>query len=120
MEYERDKLDEYASLLDEHAPLEGPQETIVDSLLTFKASEPHLRKPAVYDPVVVIPGQGRKCCYLGDSRYDYSAGNILTIFLPMPIEIEVLEASAEKPLLAAAIKIDLNRLANHVLRMDRV
>lgn len=53
-------------------------------------------------------------------KYDYSAGNYLSLYLPMPIEVEVVEASTEKPLLMAGIRIDLARIANILLKMEKV
>jgi AraC-like DNA-binding protein len=53
-------------------------------------------------------------------KYDYSAGNYLALLLPMPIEVEVVEASVEKPLLMAGIRIDLGRIAKILLKMDSV
>ena len=73
-----------------------------------------------YKPVIVIAGQGRKHCYLEGKKFEYGAGHYLTLFLPMPIEIEMIDASPEEPFLAACVRIDLNRLADLLLRMDRV
>ena len=35
------------------------------------------------------------------------SGNYLSLYLPMPIDVEIIEASPERPLLMAGIKIDL-------------
>jgi AraC-like DNA-binding protein len=51
--------------------------------------------------------------------YDYSAGRYLSLFLPIPLEVEVVEANPEKPLLMIGIKIDINKIANILLKMER-
>jgi AraC-like DNA-binding protein len=120
MRYSADKMKEFVALLERHTPQEGLNETSVPDLVTFRQTDPHHRCPAVYEPALVILGQGKKHCYVDGRKYDYSAGNYLTLFLPMPIEVEVVEASLEKPLLMAGIKIDLVKIANILLKMDRV
>ena len=120
MKYSADKMEEFVALLERHSPQEGLNETSIPDLVTFRQTDPHQRCPAVYEPALVILGQGKKHCYLDGRKYDYSAGHYLTLFLPMPIEVEVVEASADKPLLMAGIKIDLIKIANILLKMDRI
>ena len=120
MNYDQDKFEEFRSLLEKYAPQEGMQPTGVRALYTFRISTPYHKKPEVYEPAIVIGGQGQKYCYVGNRQYDYNPGNFLALFLPMPIEIEVLEASPDKPFLAAAIGIKVSRLANLVLKMDQI
>jgi AraC-like DNA-binding protein len=119
MKYSADKMEEFVALLERHSPQEGLNETSIPDLVTFRQTDPHQRCPAVYEPALVILGQGKKHCYVDGRKYDYSAGYYLTLFLPMPIEVEVVEASADKPLLMAGIKIDLIKIANILLKMDR-
>lgn len=114
------KMKEYVELLDKYAPQEGINPTGINDVFTYRASEPHQRKAEVYDPGIVIYGQGIKYCYVGDRRYDFSAGNILTLFLPMPLVIESTEATPDEPHLAAGIKLDLSRLTNMLLKIDSV
>ena len=49
----------------------------------------------------------------------FRAGNYLSLFLPMPIEVDVVEASREKPLLMAGLRIDLIKIADILMKMDR-
>ena len=42
------------------------------------------------------------------------------MLLPMPVQTEIIEATLEKPFLAAGIRIDLGRLADVLLRIERV
>lgn len=107
MNYSEEKLIEFKYLLQEHALQEGLRDTSINSLITFRASAPFRKSPTIYEPAIIIAGQGKKYCYLDDHTYDYGVGNFLSIFLPMPVEFEITEASPETPFLAACIKIDL-------------
>jgi AraC-like DNA-binding protein len=120
MAYQINRLERLVGLLEQHTPQEGVNLTSVESFGTFKVSATHGRSPTVDEPAIVIVGQGRKYCYAGNKKYDYSAGNALIIFLPMSVEAEILEASPEVPFLAAGVRIDLGRLADILLRIDRI
>ena len=58
------------------------------------------RAPVVYQPKILIVGQGRKRAYLGGEVYRYDAYNYLVLSVPLPAECET-EASPEEPLLLA-------------------
>jgi hypothetical protein len=60
-----DRLAEFAALLERHAGQDGVNLTGLEDVATFRASQPHSRKPEVYEPAILIMGQGRKVCYLG-------------------------------------------------------
>lgn len=42
------------------------------------------------------------------------------MFFPMAVEVEIIETSPEEPFLAAAVGIDLGRMAEVVMRIDRL
>lgn len=119
MAYQIDKLEKLKGLVEQYSPHEGVNETNVKNVGTFKASTTLARSPVVDIPSLVIVVQGRKYCYVGDKTYDYSAGNVLIMFFPMPVEIEFVEASPDKPFLVAGVLIDLGRLADMLLRIER-
>ena len=120
MIYSDEKMREFVALLEKHTPKEGLNFTAVSDLITYRESSKPDRCTLVYEQGIVILGQGKKQCYVDGQTYDYSAGNYLSLFLPMPIEVEVVEASPERPLLMAGIKIDLVRIANMLMKMDQV
>ena len=72
----------------------------------------------MYEPAVVVMAQGKKQCFLGNKQFDYSAGIYLTLFLTMPLEVEIIEASQEKPAIMAAVRVDLNKIAAMLLKLD--
>jgi AraC-like DNA-binding protein len=119
MAYQTNRLEKLVGLLEQHASQEGIQMTGFENLGTFKSSTTEVRSQSYYEPAVVIVGQGKKRCYIGNKTYDYGTGNFLILFLPMPMEVEIIEASPDKPFLAAGIRIDLGRLADVLLRIER-
>ncbi len=92
-----------ARLLDEVAVQEGIQQTPVEGVRLVRHSEPRPRTPAIYEPMIVVIGQGRKRAYLGDEVYVYDPFNYLVLSVPLPVECEW-EASPEEPLLLVGIK----------------
>ena len=112
-----DNRERLALLLDEVAPDEGMQPTLVEGVRVYRRSEPLPRGPMVYQPNIVIVGQGRKRAYLGDESYVYDAFNYLVLSVPMPAECEA-DASPEEPVLVVAIDVDPTTLGELVLEMD--
>lgn len=68
----------------------------------------------------MIVGQGKKQGYLGDQLFKYHAGKYLMLFLPMPFEAEIIEASEVSPRLMAWIKVDALKIANLLSKVDRI
>ena len=60
-----------ATLLNELAVDEGIHLMPVDGVLVARHTEPRPRTPAIYEPMIVFIGQGRKQTYLGDEVYVY-------------------------------------------------
>ncbi len=120
MFHREEKMQEFVALLERHTPVEGMNETSIPELITYKESAPQGACAQVYDSGIAILGQGKKHCTVDGRRYDYSAGSYLSVFLPMPIEVAVVEASPQKPLLMAGIKLDIARIANMLVKMDQV
>ena len=85
----------------------------------FLASEIKGKTPAFYEPFICLVGQGTKCCHVGECSLTYQPGDFFINFLPMPVTTEVVTASAEQPLLTAALSINLVRLAEMVLRIEQ-
>ena len=120
MAYRTDKLRKLAALVAQHTAQEGVSYTGIESLGTFKATSTRMRMPDYYEPAIVIVGQGKKRCYIGNQAYEYGAGDYLILFLPMSLDVEIVDASPDRPFLAAGVRIDLGRLADVLLRIERV
>jgi AraC-like DNA-binding protein len=119
MNYSEEKMATFVALLEKHTTQEGLNLTKIPDMITYRESNMPGRCALVYDSAVMILGQGKKHCFVDGQTYDYSVGNYLSLYLPMPIEAEVIEASPEKPLLMAGIKIDLVRIAHILIKMNQ-
>jgi AraC-like DNA-binding protein len=120
MSYQTHELERLVSLMEECAPSEGVNLCSIDGVGTYRASAPQGRKPMIDVPAVWIVGQGKKNCYVGGRKYEYRPGNAVVMFYPMAVEVEIVEASPETPLLVAGVAVDLGRVAEVLLRLDRV
>src|SRR3954449_10937986 len=109
--------EQLASLLGELAVGEGMQRTAVEGVELFRASEPVPRAPIVYQPRILIVGQGRKRAYLGGETYRYDAYHYLVLSVPPPAECET-EASPEEPLLLLAIHVEPAMVGEMILELD--
>ena len=105
------------ALLGALAVREGIHPTALDGVTLMRVSQPMPRMPVLYEPGIVIVGQGRKRGYLGDQVYTYDAHNYLVLSVPLPFECET-EASPERPMLAVSIRVDLAVLAELLMKMD--
>ena len=106
-----------AELLKTLAINEGITESLVEGVTLFRVSNPQPRYPVMYDPRVIIIGQGRKRGYVGDQVYTYDAHNYLVLSIPLPFECEV-EASPEEPLLGLWVQVTPITLGELLVAMD--
>jgi len=119
MNYSDEKMQAFVALLEKHTPKEGLNYTDIPDVGMFREISLQGRCNFVYEPAIMILGQGKKQCYVDGQKYDYSVGNYLSLYLPMPVEVEIVEASEKRPLLALGIKIDLVKIANILMKIDR-
>lgn len=82
----------------------------------LRASRSLPRMPVLYEPGIIVVGQGRKRGYLGNEVYTYDAHNYLVLSIPLPLECET-EASPTEPLLAIYIRVDLTVLTELLIKM---
>jgi len=107
------------ALLTSLATQEGVQPTLLDGVQLMRASQPLKRMQVLYEPGIVIVGQGRKRGYLGDQVFTYDAHNYLVLSVPLPFECET-EASPQEPMLAVSIRVDLAVLGELLIKMEAV
>ena len=105
-------------LIEKHIPNEGLKPIYGDLVAVSRECRLHKKEPEYIPPAILLVGQGRKSCYVGDQVFDYGAGGILVTMLPMPVEVVVTKASVERPLLVAGVGIDFARLANVLLKVE--
>lgn len=91
--------------------------TVLEGVKFMRASTNFPRVPVLYDPSIVIVGQGRKRGYLGGQVFHYDPHNYLVLTVPMPFECET-EAGEDGPMLAFSVRIDIGVLNELVMNMD--
>lgn len=120
MSYQSDRFEKFVSLVKGHARQEGPNYASLEGVGSYKASSSQDRTPVLDQPAIWIIGQGKKLCYAGDQTYEYSSGNVVVIFYPLAVETEISEASPEAPFLVAGVAIDMGRMTDVLMRLDRI
>lgn len=118
MDIQQSQMDEFIRLLEQATPDEGQNLTRLNHVGLARISHPQERIPIMYEPALVILGQGAKICHIGDRVFKYHTGEYLILFLPMPLEVTIYEVSPEKPALMVGFRLDLSRLASVSLRLD--
>lgn len=114
-----DRYSEFNQLMAQLAKQEGLTSTLVPDVWIFKASKDQSSIPTLYDPLVCLVGQGKKFCSVGETRFEYCTGNFFMNSLPMPVVSEIVGATAEHPFLSMALNINLIKLADMVLKIER-
>ena len=120
MSYQQDKFEAFVDLAIQNSPQEELNFTCIENFGTLKSSMPKVRHPTCDPPVIFIIAQGKKSCFAGDQKHDFSVGDVLVLFHPMAMETEIVEASIDEPFLAAGVAMDLDRMANVLMRIDRI
>jgi AraC-like DNA-binding protein len=106
-----------ATLLGELATRDGLQHTPVEGVKVARATKPVPRSPVVYEPKILILGQGRKRAFLGGEVYQYDPFNYVVLSVPLPAESET-EASPEEPALLLSVDVEPTMLGEMLLEMD--
>ena len=120
MTFQIHKFEKYVSLLNRFSPSDGPHPTKLENFYTYKTVTPYDKRPSVETPLIGVIGQGKKFAYLGKNKYEYSFGSVIIVFYHTPVELELVEASDAQPFLASGIEMDMNRMSDILLRMDRI
>lgn len=115
----RQTISELARIIAKHATVDGVLSTNSESVKLVRASTASRPTPQLFEAGLVIAAQGRKTAYLDGNAYEYGAGKILAVFIPIVVECSVLEASPEEPFLALAVPIDRNRMTDMLVRIGR-
>jgi AraC-like DNA-binding protein len=120
MNEQSEKFQRFKDLVSRFSTEEGINLSSIENVGSYKSSSIQNRKPAIDIPAIFVVLQGRKHCYVGEELYEYQPGKAIVMFFPMAVEAEYVEASPETPFLAAGVGIDLGRMADVLLRMDRL
>ena len=97
---------------------EGVRPSAIDGVKLMRANRSIPRTPVLYEPSIVIVGQGRKRGHLGGHVYTYDPHNYLVLSVPMPFECET-EIGPDGPMLAVSIRVELAVVSELLMKMDR-
>lgn len=81
--------------------------TGVDSLFAMSKPNTTAYEATLYEPIMCLVLQGVKEAHLGERRVQYGAGDSLIVSHTMPAVSGVIQASADKPFVSLAIRLDL-------------
>lgn len=116
----QNKMLEFKTLIEQHAVDNAAKETPVKDFFIYKGTKGQEQKKEIYDSGLILMAAGTKRIYLSGQAYDYNAGQYLGVFLPMPVEVEEVNASPENPILLVGLKMDLSKIAEILLKLDRM
>lgn len=93
--------------------------TAIPGVLLVRRASPSAPCSGTYQPSVIVVAQGSKRVDLGQKSFVYDESRYLLTALDLPIVSQVVKASAAKPLLAMAIKLDI-ALVRELLSREEV
>lgn len=107
------------ALMKRLAPAEGYTLTPLPDVRFLRADRPLASTPVLYEPGIVLVCQGRKRGFWSGRVYVYDAQHYLAVTVPVPFTMET-DASADAPLLAVYLTLDLAVLASLALELDEL
>lgn len=110
-----DRMAQLAETVTRHAPETGMYGTAVPRLSLFRADQPTLPIPSVYEASLCLIAQGAKRVSIGDHSLDYDASRYLIVSLDLPLTGHIIEARPDEPYLCCKIDLDLSALADLVI-----
>jgi AraC-like DNA-binding protein len=106
-----------AALLSSLALNEGYTLSPLPGVRWLRSNRPLDITPVLYEPGIVIVCQGRKRGWQGDKEFVYDEQHVLAVAVPVPFVMQT-EASAERPLLAIYLRLDMQLAADIAIQVD--
>ena len=110
-----DNMAQLTDIINRHAPRTGMYGTALPCLSLFRADQPTLPIPSVYDASLCLIAQGAKRVSIGDRSLVYDASCYLVVSLDLPLTGHIIEASPVEPYLCCKIDLDISALADLVI-----
>ncbi len=104
-------------LIERYAVEEGLTDTGWPGLVLGRSNHPVPRFPLLYIPSICVVAQGRKHIHMANDCIIYDPMHYLVVALPMPLEAEIVVASAKQPFLSLALEIDVSLVGKLLLEM---
>ena len=86
-------------------------ETAIPGLLFLRQDEPTEPESGMYEPSICMVARGAKRVLLGDDTFMYDAHHYLITSVHLPIMVQIVEASPEKPFLGLMLKLDQREIS---------
>lgn len=102
------------------APEDGVHETALAGVEAMRASRPMGRTSVLYKSGVCLIAQGVKRGFVGGTVYEYSPDTYLVLASPLPLEVELHEATPERPALCLFVGVDAGLLGSLAQALDQV
>lgn len=96
---------------------QGIQGSAINGVELIRCDQPSSCGSSVYEPSLCFVIQGTKTIQLGDREITYKPLTYLASSVHLPVLGRITEASAEKPYLAAKLKVDPQEVADLVLEL---
>lgn len=109
-------LEELRDLLTRHA--RPDLSTSIEDVRIFRADRPNPPTPTTYGKVLALVAQGTKRFALGDSLYEYGAGQYLIASVDLPVTAYFDKASPELPGLGVGLTLHPSVVAEVLLQAD--
>jgi AraC-like DNA-binding protein len=109
------RIADLAALVSRHIDRTGMMRTPVKRLSLFRADQPTVPLPAVYDASLCLIAQGAKRVSLGDQSLIYDTAHYLLVSVDLPLVGHVIEADRDAPYLCCKIDIDQTALTDLIL-----
>jgi AraC-like DNA-binding protein len=100
-----------AGIIDRHTEGVADCATAIPNLALFRREAPARPAVCMIEPSIVMVAQGSKRLLVGGEGYAYDAERFLLTSLDLPANSEVIEASARKPCVGLALRLDIRLLA---------
>jgi AraC-like DNA-binding protein len=109
---------ELADLIEQNTGTDGVHTTAIPRLILYRVSRVPEPLHAVCEPAVCVMAQGRKQVIAGEGVYVYDIEKYLVVSVDIPLVAQVIEASAEKPLLGMMLGFDPAAIRALMLESD--
>ncbi len=92
--------------INSNSPAGGLSATSIPGVKLFRSECSMARHPLLYPPSISVVVQGHIQLFLGEHSKQFNAANYLISSVPMPLDLEIQNASSEFPTLGLSIELD--------------
>ncbi|WP_334656788.1 AraC family transcriptional regulator [Sphingomonas panaciterrae] len=110
-----ERMQQLAETITRHAPATGMYATPLPRLSLFRADQPTLPIPSVYEASLCLIAQGAKRVSIADHSLVYDAARYLVVSLDLPLTGHIITARPDAPYLCCKINLDLAVLADLIV-----